>query len=108
MKRHFGQRTSFIKNGANDFLVKPFLSEEFYCRINQNVDYVDIVEAHKKANELKNLALGTAAHDIRGPISVIKGLAELMKRPANENNKIKREKYMGLQVNLWVKNSQMV
>ena len=28
----------FIKSGANDFLNKPFLTEEFYCRITQNID----------------------------------------------------------------------
>ncbi len=31
----------FIKNGANDFLVKPFIAEEFYCRINQNLAMQD-------------------------------------------------------------------
>lgn len=28
----------FIKQGANDFLNKPFLPEEFFCRISQNLD----------------------------------------------------------------------
>ncbi len=27
-----------LKAGANDFINRPFLEEEFYCRINQNVD----------------------------------------------------------------------
>lgn len=31
----------FIKNGANDFLVKPFLHEEFHCRIMQNVEAME-------------------------------------------------------------------
>ncbi len=31
----------FIKNGANDFLCKPFLTEEFYCRVNQNVEMIE-------------------------------------------------------------------
>lgn len=31
----------FIKNGANDFLLKPFLKEEFICRVNQNVEYIE-------------------------------------------------------------------
>lgn len=32
----------FLKNGANDFLTKPFEAEEFYCRVNQNVEMLEI------------------------------------------------------------------
>ncbi|MBF0480122.1 MAG: response regulator [Desulfovibrionaceae bacterium] len=34
----------FLKHGANDFLTKPFEVEEFYCRVNQQADILDIVE----------------------------------------------------------------
>lgn len=30
----------FIKNGANDFLNKPFLTEELYCRVQQNLSAI--------------------------------------------------------------------
>ncbi|TAN49463.1 MAG: response regulator, partial [Rhodospirillales bacterium] len=30
----------FIKIGANDFITKPFLREEFFCRINQNMEII--------------------------------------------------------------------
>lgn len=30
----------FLKAGANDFITRPFLHEEFYCRVNQNVDAI--------------------------------------------------------------------
>ena len=33
----------FLKNGANDFLHKPFSREEFFCRISQNVDNLDLI-----------------------------------------------------------------
>lgn len=28
----------FLKAGGNDFMLRPFIDEEFYCRINQNLD----------------------------------------------------------------------
>jgi diguanylate cyclase (GGDEF)-like protein len=33
----------FIKHGANDFLNKPFLSEEFSCRVSQNLTIVETI-----------------------------------------------------------------
>lgn len=35
----------FIKVGANDFITKPFLNEEFFCRVSQNVDMVEYIDA---------------------------------------------------------------
>ena len=32
------QSARFIKNGADDFLRKPFCPEEFYCRIMHNIE----------------------------------------------------------------------
>jgi len=29
-----------LKSGANDFIARPFAHEEFYCRINQNIDAI--------------------------------------------------------------------
>jgi len=40
----------FLKAGANDFITRPFLHEEFYCRINQNVDAI------RSFAQLKNAA----------------------------------------------------
>lgn len=30
-----------LKAGANDFISRPFLHEEFYCRVNQNIDAIN-------------------------------------------------------------------
>ncbi|SCA57612.1 conserved hypothetical protein [Candidatus Terasakiella magnetica] len=36
--------TEYIKLGANDFLNKPFLKEEIYCRVTQNLEMLDHIE----------------------------------------------------------------
>ncbi|NMP30716.1 diguanylate cyclase [Thalassotalea sp. M1531] len=41
----------FIKNGADDFLRKPFCPEEFYCRITQNIENLNnIAQIQRAAN----------------------------------------------------------
>lgn len=39
----------FIKNGANDFLCKPFYHEEFHCRVMHNVESLELIEQIKDA-----------------------------------------------------------
>ena len=34
----------FIKNGANDFLMKPFQQEEFFCRVTNNIEALESIE----------------------------------------------------------------
>lgn len=62
----------FIKSGANDFFVKPFVPEEFLCRVNNCADRLESYANLKELNQVKNRFLGMAAHDIRGPIGAIK------------------------------------
>lgn len=45
-----GLSAQFIKNGANDFLTKPYSNEEFNCRIIHNI------ENHENIQEIKQLA----------------------------------------------------
>lgn len=33
----------FLKSGANDFLHKPFSREEFFCRVSQNVEQLELI-----------------------------------------------------------------
>jgi len=38
-----GLSAKFIKNGANDFLQKPFNHEEFHCRVMHNVESLELI-----------------------------------------------------------------
>lgn len=60
--------SQFIKGGANDFLIKPYIQEEFYCRVMQNIEILEYTAELKRLNDLKNKFLGMAAHDLRSPI----------------------------------------
>ncbi|MEF2229739.1 MAG: hybrid sensor histidine kinase/response regulator [Pseudodesulfovibrio sp.] len=82
----------FIKHGASDFLAKPFEAEEFYCRVNHNVDLAEAFRQLSKANQVKNQFLGMVAHDLRSPISGINGLTEmLLDNVCGELNQDQRE-----------------
>jgi PleD family two-component response regulator len=43
----------FLKAGGNDFMMRPFIDEEFYCRVNQNLDTLSqmkyLIARQKKA-----------------------------------------------------------
>ena len=51
---------SFLKAGASDFLYRPFVQEEFQCRIAQNISILQKMEALKKAASLLPIAAATA------------------------------------------------
>jgi len=39
----------FLKNGANDFIHKPFHFEEVICRVNQNLEVLELIEISQNA-----------------------------------------------------------
>jgi len=43
--------SKFLKEGANDFITKPFSRDEFYARIYQNIDELDIFNQMKEIFE---------------------------------------------------------
>ncbi|HSR36465.1 MAG TPA: diguanylate cyclase, partial [Desulfurivibrionaceae bacterium] len=52
----------FIKGGANDFLKKPYSTEEFYCRVTQNIELIEQIERIKEHAHLDFL---TSLHNRR-------------------------------------------
>lgn len=48
----------FLKSGANDYLTRPYCHEEFFCRIMQNVEYIeqiDVIRRTANTDYLTNL-----------------------------------------------------
>jgi len=45
----------FLKRGANDFIIKPFLVEELYLRVKQNVEMLEHIDAFHKLSNLDYL-----------------------------------------------------
>ncbi|MBW9087407.1 response regulator [Rhizobium wenxiniae] len=55
--RHLSAR--FLKAGGNDFMLRPFIDEEFYCRVNQNLDtllQIRSMRSAQGAGAIKNVA----------------------------------------------------
>ncbi|WJH40085.1 response regulator [Aliirhizobium terrae] len=49
----------FLKAGGNDFMLRPFIDEEFYCRVNQNLDTLIQIwsnQAKRSAGAVKSVA----------------------------------------------------
>jgi diguanylate cyclase (GGDEF)-like protein len=40
----------FIKHGANDFFSKDFFTEEFYCRVSQNIEIIEHIKEVQEAS----------------------------------------------------------
>lgn len=45
----------FLKKGANDFIVKPFLKEELHSRINQNIEMLEYIDEIKRSSNVDYL-----------------------------------------------------
>ncbi|GAB0110248.1 diguanylate cyclase domain-containing protein [Pseudoalteromonas distincta] len=44
-----GLSAKFIKYGANDFLTKPFMNEEFHCRVLQTMEQLSLIASIKES-----------------------------------------------------------
>ena len=81
----------FLKSGANDFIMKPFLNEELFCRASQNIERIEHIQEIEAASALKNKFLGMAAHDLRNPLFSIRGFSELLLGMEPEDPSERRE-----------------
>ncbi|MEO7411818.1 MAG: hybrid sensor histidine kinase/response regulator [Opitutaceae bacterium] len=75
-----------LNAGGADYLPKPFKAKEVLARIRSHLhnqflaeNQKQLVEQLNKANAAKTRFLGMAAHDLRNPLSSIRGLAEFLR-----------------------------
>jgi PleD family two-component response regulator len=45
----------FLKAGGNDFMLRPFIDEEFYCRVNQNLDTLVQIKSNQAAQQRREM-----------------------------------------------------
>jgi signal transduction histidine kinase len=74
-----------LEAGGIDYVVKPFQPREMIARIRTHIHLRALLESQRKliddlskANAAKNHFLGIAAHDLRNPLTSIRGLSEFM------------------------------
>jgi signal transduction histidine kinase len=74
-----------LEAGGIDYVVKPFQPREVIARIRTHLHLRALLEHQQhlisdlsKANAAKNHFLGIAAHDLRNPLTSIRGLSEFM------------------------------
>lgn len=70
----------FIKTGANDYLHKPFCTEEFNCRLMHNIQYIENIElirAQAKKVERRNQDIAVLS-EIGREITAILDLEEIL------------------------------
>lgn len=46
----------FLKAGGNDFMLRPYVDEEFYCRVNQNLDTLDQIKSARRGINIRDQA----------------------------------------------------
>jgi len=71
-----------LEAGAVDYVTKPFNGPELLARVRTHLELKLARERLRQMNDEKNEFMGIAAHDLRNPLSEIKGFAELVMEEA--------------------------
>lgn len=80
--------TKGFEIGANDYITKPFQSQELLARVNTHLRLKFTMEELVKMNNIRNKFFSIIAHDLKNPFSGILGLAEML---AEDTDKLSPE-----------------
>jgi signal transduction histidine kinase len=72
--------------GAVDYVTKPFNGPELLARVRTHLELKLARERLREMNDEKNEFMGIAAHDLRNPLTTIKGFSELIVEDAQSLN----------------------
>jgi len=64
--------------GAVDYVTKPFNAPELLARVRTHLELRHARERLREMNEEKSEFMGIAAHDLRNPLSAIKGFSDII------------------------------
>ncbi len=64
--------------GAVDYITKPFNAPELLARVRTHLELKHARQRLREMNQEKNEFMGIAAHDLRNPLSAIKGYSEMI------------------------------
>jgi len=92
-----------LKNGASDFLKKPFAIEELLLKCDLQIkNYINVqlikskedelkkaLEKTKKAEQYKAMFLANMSHEIRTPLNAILGFVDILEEDEEDEKKLK-------------------
>lgn len=88
-----------LKNGARDFLIKPFSNDLLKMTIQRALQIRDISEECKKLRELERMKkefITMIAHELRTPLTAIKGYLKLVLSGMSGELKSNQKEFLGV------------
>lgn len=76
--------TKGFELGANDYVTKPFQSQELLARVNTHLKLKFLMEELVQINNIRNKFFSIISHDLKNPFSGILGLAEMLSVDADK------------------------
>ncbi len=84
-----------LRQGAADFLIKPFPMREFFSCVERIERIVRLKKAAEAANRAKSAFLATMSHELRTPLNAIIGFSEILQNETFGSLNDKQSQYVG-------------